>query len=1056
MNGNDEELALPELTDDGMSCSLRTSIGNRPLTSAEIFALEAIVRRAAHDSTRSVTEALYNAYREELAEREINPKHDKSIYNWVSATGNRCREAKSKESRVRFKSVLIKLLADHGVTIYPRDDWPEDYWTQGSDVLEQDTRKHKTDQRRVSFDEARYEETWLSEHSESIRGQTPDGKALHARPSTPGRPYYNQRARSADPTETDWSAANTVKQASPSLLSNSQPDGPADSSMLMRSVVSEQERDAQLSEILGAFQETSDRRLVRHFLQVWHDALITLSTRNATARTIAVLYDGKTLLRQAMDTWRSETQKKIAERHQEEEFERMEHRAVWFRSLMLAQKGFEHWHASHLALKSKTMRASQLLLAMRYFRRWRRITIENNSKARQILTRKFLERWRDGTLKRHLVSEQANAHYEEALEKRLLTKWTREYRSHKAEELHEERLRERALQQWSSRYHQVQDTYHQAERQRSTQLLSSVMYRLSSKLREQQQSSASAEAHFEQKLRFNCLQTLRIQGRLGPLEKTMSLRVTLTLQRKAFSVWHVNLSLTRQAAAFDRKRLLQDAWTRWKDMLRSRALAQRIDERILVESLYKWVLQERLRLFRRAADARLARHGLLMLHSAVDDYRDTIEGRARIFEENQRRRKLASCMTRLNIAFRQREDAERAAVEFANSRALPDVLGEWKEKTQHARKLAKWAADARWYCLASRALKTWRAQTTEHQHQRRRDAYKHVRARVKYRMASTCFAIWRTKSLDVQSMEEEAQRIAMARLFATGTQAFDKWRLITQDHRDHEVQAANVDYQRLIGSAFSAMLARHAETVALEQSAASFRLESDLALQASALKRLQWTSFTASQHAKSADALLARTRDQHVKNMLRHWFVKASTLRAARNDLPEPESPSIRPASRAAARSVSPKRFNTSQVLSYTPGTPGYMRTPSRSRRAARFRPIPTPAATTPFAFDQAYLTTTPAPFTGSGNVSSPTPGEAAGLTPQVTPFSRKLRAGGFAAMPPSALRNSVFGRSTAAMGTGKSVRFARAGRFAQSTAGRFEVPREEDGDGRDDHFKSS
>jgi hypothetical protein len=56
--------------------------------------------------------------------------------------------------------------------------------------------------------------------------------------------------------------------------------------------------------------------------------------------------------------------------------------------------------------------------------------------------------------------------------------------------------------------------------------------------------------------------------------------------------------------------------------------------------------------------------------------------------------------------------------------------------------------------------------------------------------------------------------------------------------------------------------------------------------------------------------------------------------------------------------------------------------------------------------------------------------------------------------MPPSALRTSVFGRSTAAMGTGKSVRFARAGRFAQSTAGRFEVPKEENG--QEVHFKSS
>jgi hypothetical protein len=81
------------------------------------------------------------------------------------------------------------------------------------------------------------------------------------------------------------------------------------------------------------------------------------------------------------------------------------------------------------------------------------------------------------------------------------------------------------------------------------------------------------------------------------------------------------------------------------------------------------------------------------------------------------------------------------------------------------------------------------------------------------------------------------------------------------------------------------------------------------------------------------------------------------------------------------------------------------------------------------------------------------------GLTPQVTPFARKLRAGGFVEMPPSALRTSVLGRSGTAIGTGKSVRFASAGRFARSTAGRVEGRREgrkEDNNDGEGHFKSS
>jgi len=66
--------------------------------------------------------------------------------------------------------------------------------------------------------------------------------------------------------------------------------------------------------------------------------------------------------------------------------------------------------------------------------------------------------------------------------------------------------------------------------------------------------------------------------------------------------------------------------------------------------------------------------------------------------------------------------------------------------------------------------------------------------------------------------------------------------------------------------------------------------------------------------------------------------------------------------------------------------------------------------------------------------------------------------------MPPSALRTSVLGRSGAgaAIGTGKSVRFAGGNRFARSVGGRVEIRRdgdeEEGGDGGEGqaHFKSS
>jgi protein SFI1 len=1039
------------------------------LTISEIHLLGDIVRRAAQYPVDSCTYALTTAYRAALAERGIDSNHDKIIYNWVNAISKRCAKVKLEEGEVNFWSELREVCQSQGITIVDEDDThalgesPKRF-----DEVNTGKQKPKTDRRRVSFDEARYEETQLSEHSELIKEQTPDGKAHLGRPPTPGRPYYNQRSRSADGDERDWPERKVTKQASPPSLHVSEPDGPADSSMLMHSALHDEERDAQLHDIMDAFHGMSDVRLIRRCIHAWHDAFLTHSNREEMDSARAIEHDGRTLLRQALNGWRTKKQIRVEIRLQEEELrrqeeederecERKEDLAASTRDKMLVRKSYEHWYVRHLDLIVRTMRASRLVLAMRYFKKWRDITVENNSKARQLVLRKCIRTLHDRTWRKQLVYEQATAQYEEALQKRLFKNWLWQLRARKAEELHQEQTVRRTLRHWHGRSNRLQEMVQEAQTARSNRPLNAIMQTLRSRLEQRQQAAATAEAHYEHKARLNSMQALVVQGRLRPLEKTMTLRVTLTLQRKAFSVWHLHLSLTRQAAQVDRKRVLQDAWTSWNDTLRTRALARRIDERLLVENLYKWVLQERLSLFRRTADARLARHALLLLDSAVDDYRSTLDGRAAIFAADQRRRKLAASMVHLNLAFRRREDAERKAVEFVNSRALPDVLGQWKAKSEHARKLAKMAVDARWYCLASSTLKTWRARNTEHQHQRRREAYVQIRAQVKYKMVSKFFTTWRTQGMEIQSMKEAAQGRAERRLFAAGTQAFDRWREATRTQREREFQGANVDNQRLLLSALTAMLARHSEKATLEQQAVSFRLESDLALQSSALKKLQWETFTASQQTKTADALMVRNGEKHVKNMLRHWFMKASSLRASRLDQPaEPESPSIRSASRAAARSASKERFTPSHSTSYTPGTPGYMRTPSRSRRAGRFRPIPTPGAVTPFAFDPGYLATTPAPFTAAenGNSNSPMP---VGLTPQVTPFARKLRAGGFAEMPPSALRTSVLGRSGAAVGTGKSVRFASAGRFARSTAGRTEVRKEEDGDGDGEgHFKSS
>ncbi|KAK1083280.1 hypothetical protein LTR48_006390 [Friedmanniomyces endolithicus] len=418
-------------------------------------------------------------------------------------------------------------------------------------------------------------------------------------------------------------------------------------------------------------------------------------------------------------------------------------------------------------------------------------------------------------------------------------------------------------------------------------------------------------------------------------------------------------------------------------------------------------------------------------------------------------------MVKLHLAVRRREDAERAAVEFASARALPSALDALTTKFREVQQLGKWAEDARFYTLCTRALAVWKERTTQHQYYRKRDAYARVRARIKIRVVGTCLMRWKTKTAQVRQASEAAEQMARRRVVEIGSQAFDQWRDKTAQIRQMAEQAEMMDRQKLIVATFSALTTRFADLALLDERAKIFKRDSDLAVLAAALKRLQWAQFTAARRAESAEALWARNRDAHVRNIARH---AAATTGSGEQDDEEPESPSLRPASRAASRSRGPAReqgFPSSPPTVGAVATPAYLRTPLGSRRAGRFRPLGTPAAGTPFAFEVGYLATTPAPLPALPDLPAlNVGGDGDGvLTPQVTPFSRKLRAGGFGhaqaqhadarlgvgagygvqgptGTPAPALKNNVFGRSVLGTATAKSVRFAGASRFGSAGSG--------------------
>ena len=70
-------------------------------------------------------------------------------------------------------------------------------------------------------------------------------------------------------------------------------------------------------------------------------------------------------------------------------------------------------------------------------------------------------------------------------------------------------------------------------------------------------------------------------------------------------IWLQRAKASKQAAEVDQLRVLRNAWTNWNDQLRMQTLAMRINERMVLQALYEWVLVERSKLLKRLFEKRL-------------------------------------------------------------------------------------------------------------------------------------------------------------------------------------------------------------------------------------------------------------------------------------------------------------------------------------------------------------------------------------------------------------------------------------------------------------------
>lgn len=766
----------------------------------------------------------------------------------------------------------------------------------------------------------------------------------------------------------------------------------------------------QLSDLLrdaSTFNMYRQRAISRRVLTQWLKRAFQARQIRETRENIAFARDRSTLLRQAFEPWRAIIQQKRHTARTERFFRHLEERATRARDLYLMTKAFTHWAQLTSEEVARTSAARRHVLSVKYFNAWREITAVNELKAQRFAFQKPFKKWRKKIADLKAAEAQAVAVHNDSLRRTSYWQWFWCFCDNRAPEWYDHRLKRRSLLYWLRSFRTNRERDHEITVHNRQFALGSALKMWSQKARNItsiQQEAESFERHHALRETFD---KWAIQSRLAPAASRVSDMVDARVLRNALSKWISKARMADQADEVDRLRSLRNAWTSWNDTLRCLALRARIDERLKMETMYKWILMERFQLMRRIREQRIKREVFTRFVTNTRDTYTRLLSRAEIHEEYRSddlmRAKFEVWRERLML---QRE-REYVAFEFYAPRLAQESLMAWKSKHQQIAKMEDWARDANFYFTMNRTLKRWHQATLESAKRRRQEAYAKVRRKRKINMASKALTTWATRTKNIVEMEIQAADVDREKLLHLTSELFARWHDKTLK-RAQDCQDADWHYFREI--AFDQLI-QLSETYVIrremEDQADQVYRSHVLRNAGASLRKLSLRIFQIRSTIETAEAMRERTLRKHSRNLFRHW-VESTRLKLEARDSP---GPALTPArfsnfgdvDRGAALfdpwiqnpSETPFKLSDFTSVSQEPttttasplATPSYMTSPSK--RAARARAL-------------AQMSTTPA-------------------TPLHTPFaSRLLRASASTNPVASSMRPRTGRRSS--MGT--NVRF--------------------------------
>lgn len=706
------------------------------------------------------------------------------------------------------------------------------------------------------------------------------------------------------------------------------------------------------------------RSVARDAVDKWCFAAFQARDQHEHMERLAAAHDKEILLRQAFEHWRLRLHAKKQTAETERFFDRLERRATKARDLFLLAKAFSHWEQCTQEEVSRTYNARQHVLRTKYFRAWREITVINQMKLRRQGLRKFFGVWKRQYVQTLTDDIKAHLKRHESLSRNAYWHWFWVFCERRAPEWRAGRLKQKYLAQWVATYRSNVRLNQQAVLQSMDLSRKKIMLPWLEKARIITSARQQADAFNEQKQAAHSLRAWKKTAQYSPSARQVANMVDWRVAGETFAVFVTRYRFEKQAEFVNRLRTMRTIWTQWNDRLRWQSLVHRIDDRFLLESLYKWVIAERYILLQRLSEERVKQLIVSKLKQHCTLRQAKRESGRQILEEIQRKASLRSYIRQWYWQLGSHGQDERIAFEFRAPKVAQDTLQTWSGASKHVRNLNSMAKHASFYLLTRKCYKHWQSATINSKRQKRRNAYVQVRRRSKMNLAARYLRQWHNLSVQNQNLQQQASLVNQNQLLQMGTNMFDLWRNQSDLRRDQEYRATEHCDTRLLERHLYTWIERLEDQARLEETA---ELNNEMRVKNIAFgwfNKFRLKIIELKGREANGENLKAWYEKRRFRNILRHWQDRT----ARKLDRPQQDTTfssrikRARPQAEADERDGPTRRAEdwtqfdlgdwipALEAQSSSTPLPGFMSTPSkRAARAKALVRVSTTPAGTPF-----------------------------------------------------------------------------------------------------------